>query len=174
MPVDITTDFNVPVYIDGTNVSAGYEFPWYQGTSSTANGYLQNSTSSFNPAQASVLSIANGTDNWWIYMFVQPTGGFQNGWTVSIPIESTLVADSNTKIQLVPFYVLSSAPSTLIAYTYLMDTFNMEADLPIKVVKQTTYPATSGMLGMGYIIRNMVSGTRVTGIAGALNLLRNS
>lgn len=174
MPVDISTDFNVPVYIDGTNVTAGYEFPWYQGTSSTANGYLQNSTSSFNPAQASVLTIANGTDNWWIYMYAQPPGGFQNGWTVSTPIESTLVADGNTRIQLVPFYVLSSSPSTLIAYTYLMDTFNMEANLPIKVVKQTTTPATSGMLGMGYIIRNMVSGTRVTGIAGTLNIQRNS
>ena len=172
-PVDITTNFNVPVYIDGTAVGSGYVFPWYQGNSSTANGYLANSTSSFNPATASVLSITNGTDNWWIFMYSEPPGGYQNGWTAGTPLEASFVSDASSQIQICPFYTTTSGGSTLIGYTHLLATYYMNANEPIKVNLQTSTAVNSTIKGQGYLIRNMVAGTRVTAIAGTLNVNRN-
>jgi hypothetical protein len=172
MPVDISTIFNVPVYLDGTTVGTSYVFPYYQGTSSTANGYLANSTSSFNPALASVLEISNGTDNWWILMY--DTATISAGWTVANTLEMGLVADSNTTVQICPFYTLSTLPGIIIAYTYLMDTYQMTANLPQKIVTNTTFPGSASQTGFGYIIKNLVSGTRVITLSGGHTVLRTS
>lgn len=173
-PVDITTDFNVPVYIDGTAVGSSYVFPWYQGTSSTANGYLANSTSSFNPAIASVLGITNGTDNWYIFMYSEPPGGYQNGWIAGTPLEASFVANANAQIQICPFYTTTTGGSTLIGYTHLLATYDIEQNKPIKVNLQTSTAVNSTIKGQGYLIRNITAGSRVTAIAGTLNVNRNS
>jgi hypothetical protein len=174
MPVDITTGaFNVPVYLDGNTVGNSYLYPYYQGTSAQADGYSQDSSSSFNPADASLLALpANGDFDWWVYMY--DTATVSNGWNIGVGLETVMVSDYDTPIQLCPFFTSTAFPGYLVGYTYLMGTWTLNQNLPIKIVTNTTFAGSSAMTGFGYLIRNMQSGTRITGVAGSLIILRTN
>jgi hypothetical protein len=175
LPVDITTpDFNVPTYIDGTTVSPTKYYPYYQGTSSTTDGYLANSTASLQPAVASIISITNGYDDWWILLYTEPSPTFQSGWLVASNLEASFVSDNDTAIQVMPFFTSVSDPSTIVGYTYQMSSHILSANLPYRIVTTTTFPVGPTMLGMGYLIRNMISGTRVTAVLGTHTIDRTS
>jgi hypothetical protein len=171
MPIDLTGGtYNVPVYLDGTTVSSSEYFPYYQGTSLQADGYAIDSTSPFNPADASLLAMTNGQNDWWTYMHLPTT--VTSGWTIADSIETSLVADNDTMIQLCPYFTSSVYPGLLIGYTYLMGTYELKQNLPLSIVKNTSFSGSSTDTGYGYLIRNMVSGTRVTAVAGTLSINR--
>jgi hypothetical protein len=175
LPVDITTpDFNVPTYIDGTTVSPTKYYPYYQGTSSTTDGYLANSTALLQPAVASIISITNGYDDWWVLLYTEPSPTFQSGWTVASGLEASFASDNDTAIQVMPFLTSVSDPSTIVGYTYQMSSHILSANLPYRIVTNTSFPVGPSIKGMGYLIRNMISGTRVTAVLGSHTIDRTS
>lgn len=164
MPVDVTTaNVNEPIYFDGTTVGSSYIYPYAQGTSTTANGYLANSTSAFNPAYASFLYINAGTDGWWPI-------SYQNTGTVYTPnteymrliSDGTFVSNANTTLQIIPFYTLSTNPGEIFADTSIMQTYNLVANQPTTVAADVRYAVSSTTDGSGIIMRNIVGSTRVT------------
>jgi len=163
-PVNITGNFNVPVYIDGTTVDPNYFYPFYQNTSTTANGYLANSTSSFQPPGAAILAITNGTDNWYKFADsnVTVTPSLSN---IAMIIEAgtQLVANANTTVQILPFIRDTVTPNTLIGLTTLMTTVELVANRPVSVYTGVTYsPVQSNIAaGSGLLIRNCTANTRV-------------
>ena len=174
-PVDITTrtttTANVPVYIDGTTVSSSEYYPYYQGTSSTSKGYYLNSVSQYYPAGASLLYMYNGTDNWWLYAMA----------SLSIPVTSQqslisenftqVVANANTTIQVVSCSSTTSDPTVLQGPTTQLCTYDLIENKPLRF-NFTTFTTTSGVIGSsGMLIRNMVSGTRVTVTYCRINLV---
>lgn len=69
LPANIQTNPLDPAYIVGSNTDPNYYYPYYQGTSTTANGYLANSTAQFTPAGAAFRTLYNGDDDFWIYTY---------------------------------------------------------------------------------------------------------
>jgi len=176
-PVNLTTSTtdNVPFYLAGTSVGSSYVFPWYQGTSSTADGYLANSTAPYYPAIASVLSIANGSGNWWKMMYATPTAGsFGAGWTVQLELLFTMMANVDTEIQLAGFYNLNGAPLTNLVYTSIMTSYIMKANQPLSIVYTTTWGTATNIKGFGMMVRNMTSGSTITGSTGSLTIYRSN
>ena len=175
-PVNLATNtYNLPVYLNGTAVSGTEYYPYVQGTSDTANGYIANSTSPLYPALAAILSMANGTDNWYELTFLTPSSGtFASGSTSSIEIISQLVTDVDTTIQVCPYYTTLASPSVILGYTNLMSTYNLKAFQPFLLNQTNSFftPATSK--GLGFLIRNMVSGTQITTINYTTTLYRNN
>jgi hypothetical protein len=172
MPINLTGGtYNVPVYLDGTTVSPSEYFPYYQGTSLQADGYAIDSSSPFNPADASLLAMTNGQNNWWTYMFMPTT--ITSGFNIANSLETSFVADNDTIIQICPYFTSTIYPGLLIGYTYLMGSYELKQNLPLSIVKNTTFlNALASNTGFGYLIRNMVSGTRVTAVAGSLTIKR--
>jgi hypothetical protein len=116
--------FQQPKYLtpSGTgNVASNQIYPYWSGTSTTANGYLQNSTSIFNPADATqFLSLAgvgggpSGPGPWWP---IEYSSFVFNGQPYNIPASDSLginykaqfVANNDTQIQLSRFIKFRSS-----------------------------------------------------------------
>jgi hypothetical protein len=173
-PIDYTTGtYNYPGYLDGTTVSSTKYFPFFQGTASTADGYNANSTGMFTPVAAGNWQIYNGQDNWWIFL----SATFSD--TVNAATEYlkyimnvTLVSDTNTTVQIVSFINFVGSPTVLRTDTLGMTTVELKANLPQAVTLVGSSGATSGAVynASGYVMRNIVSGTRVYAVAGELEL----
>ena len=164
-PIDITTanTFNIPVYLDGTDPGANYVYPYFQGTSSTANGYDANSTAPYYPWNASILDMPNGTDNWYIVAFANTLAAnpslFANiGVFMNLSIQLTSNAD--TTIQLCPFYK-NQVGANVFGFTNLMDTLDCPANQAIGLNKAVTF-SYLGAQDYGYLIRNINGNTRIT------------
>jgi hypothetical protein len=164
MPIDVTTaPTNVPVYIDGTTVGANYIYPYYQGTSTTANGYVANSTSSFNPAEASFLYLAAGTDGWWPISYEMTGNVYVPGQEfMRLISDGTFVSNANTTLQMIPFYTVQTNPGAIYADTAVMQTYNLTANQPTQVAADIRYETGINTDGAGIIMRNIVGSTRLT------------
>ena len=165
---DITTpSFNQPVYLDGTTVGTTQWFPFYQGTSSTANGYLQNSTGPWAPLGAQVLEINNGDDNWWIVAQANLTTA-SNVVTRQVALKMT--ANVSTVVQIATGRILSNGKIQCGTY---FDTIPVDYNLP--KYYQFTQPAKGPLTDkVVCIARNMIGNTRVYFFDGELNVYRNS
>lgn len=163
VPVNITGNYNVPVYLDGTTVGANYYYPFYQNTSSTANGYFANSTGSFTPTNAKFLTITNGTDNWYRYIDDAKVTSYTGNMGLSILSGTQFVANANTTIQIIPYIRDTVTPNIWVAATTLMTTIDLVANVPIGWNMDVTYFPVDGSVaaGAGMIIRNLVANTRV-------------
>lgn len=157
-----------PKYLDGTTVATTQYFPYYQGTSSTANGYLVNSTSSFNPSRASQVSAGNGTANWWICEFTMfystypnflrlPAGdNFQQRW------DAVVVSDIDTTIQVSGFLKFTTSDIDINMSTEeSWGTFYLKANQPQVINYKSSLAGSSAIDGGGMMMRNMIAGTRV-------------
>ena len=164
-PVNITGNVNVPVYIDGTTVDPNYFYPFYQNTSTTANGYLANSTSAWQPINAAVLAITNGTDGWYKFADSNVTVGSFEISNIGVVIRSgtQLVANANTTVQILPFIRDTVTPNTLIGITTLMNTIELVANRPVAINTDVTYSPLQANItaGAGLLIRNCTTNTRV-------------
>jgi hypothetical protein len=156
-----TANFDTPKYINGTNVNANYYYPYYQGTSTIANGYLANSTSQYNPADASQFNDYSGIDNWYAADYktfstpVQAFEVFKYEW------DGAIVANANTTIQLTSFATFLSAEYMVFLQDATLSTYELIANRP-QYISITTYSSGEATLdGAGLAIRNMVANTRV-------------
>lgn len=92
-----------PAYLIGANTDPNYYFPFYQNTSTTANGYYANSTGEFTPAGATFLTLFNGDDDWWIWTGTPLTTPVQNGSEYErAEFKLQIVATEPTIVQLLP------------------------------------------------------------------------
>jgi hypothetical protein len=165
-PVDLTTapSYNIPVYLDGTDPGANYIYPYFQGTSTTANGYLANSTSQYYPWNASVLNMPDGTDNWYIFTALQTANAnptLTSGRPVQLELDMQVAANANTSIQVLPIYT-NSGNTYLFGFTSLMDTVECPANTPVTVNKQDAISYLGGQDAYGYAIRNIGANSRAT------------
>jgi hypothetical protein len=170
-PIDITTNttFNVPVYIDGTTVSPTKYYPYFQGTSSTADSYVQNSTASLYPALASLLYIYNGDDNWWLMSYATLYSPSLAGYGLINNSITQLVSDSNTTVQLLSC-TKRTTQSFMQALTTNLVTIELLANKPARLTSDTATSGSGTYEAGGVLIRNMVAGTRVTVIYHKLEL----
>jgi hypothetical protein len=111
---DLVTDPlpGVPCYLLGTAPPAAGAWPFVTGTATTAAGYLANSTSAYNPYQASQLVISHGQSGWY----------FLNVYNLDDPLDTTealqywnewqITTDPpNTWIQFCPFVKFTTSPA---------------------------------------------------------------
>jgi len=168
LPIDISTGFNTPTFLYGTDVPANEYFPFYQNTSTTAMGYVANSTAAWTPGFAGLLNINNGDDNWWIAgmtPFTAPGAQF----TLRNRTTLTLVANANTTCQ-VAFFRLSQ-PGNIIAAGTFFSTIELLANKPIKFYGEQ-YSVGSGANAAGVLIRNMVANTELICVEGRVDVLQ--
>jgi hypothetical protein len=164
MPTDVTTaNLNAPIFIDGTTVGANYIYPYFQGTSTTANGYLANSTSSFNPALASFLYISSGTDGWYPINY-EIVGTVFSGGTEYMRLisDGTMVSNANATVQMIPFYTVDTDPGGIYADGAFFQTYNLVANQATTFNSDTRYDVSANTDGSGIIMRNITGNTRVT------------
>jgi hypothetical protein len=156
LPVDITTGvYNVPVYLDGTDVLANEYFPPYQNTSTTSMGYVNNSTAPWEPGNAGLLNIYNGDDNWWII----GEATFSPAATVLLREgQYGFVANANTTIQVLSGRKLAN---NLIAAGTYFTTIELIQDKPYFYFSRE-FASGSGTDTIVYMLRNIVSNTQVT------------
>ena len=102
----------MPCYLTGSAPPAGGAWPFVTGNSTTAAGYLANSTSAYNPYPASQLVISHGQQGWYflnVYNLADPldtTEALQywNQWQITTDTASTW-------IQLCPFVKFTTSPA---------------------------------------------------------------
>jgi len=167
LPVAVSnTAINQPVYITGTAVTANRIYPYYQGTSSTTIGYVATSIAPFIPIGAAELRIQNGNFNWY-------TVAESNGWpqanivvnAYEITNQATylqVVANANTKVQVVPFQKYQSNTDLIFADTTQLSTYELVANEPFIIYQQSSLFGTEQEYGQGLLMRNMVANTKVT------------
>ena len=161
-----------PVYLDGSTVSSSYYFPFFSGTSSTANGYYDNSSGSFNPAQASYFKTDQGEFGGWYSFIYTPISWSVGSGTLVYQLSFAAVSNVNTSIQIVKYATFVGFPK-MRSNDQGIQTYELIANKPIYFTSQI---GTGGDFadndGAGYLIRNMVSGSRVTLVYGDLAVRR--
>ena len=170
LPVNTTTAPvpNVPQYINGTTQTTK-KYPYFQGTSSTADGYFANSTGVWTPGDACAFIYNPGVGGWY---------DLQN-WYFSTPISTTEVVQFDLKNQFVSNAdtVLQIAPYTVNSGDYYVDTqfitsITLPANQPYYYYVTTIFAAVVNLDAVGYIWRNIVGGTQVTSVSAYLQLYR--
>jgi hypothetical protein len=176
-PIDYTTGtYNYPGYLDGTTVLSTKYFPFFQGTSSTADGFNANSTGILTPVAARGWQIYNGQNNWWIYLYTAFTETVDAATEyIRFLMNVTLVSDTNTTVQVVSFLTYVGSPTVLRSDTLGTTTVELKANLPQTLVLTGSSGAAPGVVyeASGYVIRNMISGTRVYAVEGEIEISKS-
>jgi hypothetical protein len=162
-PVDVTTDStrNVPVFIPGVDPGANYVYPYIQGTSTTANYYVANSTAPFYPATAAELNIDDGDDNWWRVGQITYNANNPAGVGVFFRSRIQLVSDApNTKVQVVEGLRVAGANYDRVVTTF-MGTYTLNEIEPIWIDRRVGYTTDSITSGASLYIRNITSNATV-------------
>jgi len=180
MPVQANANviLNDPIYLDGITLDANYYYPYYQNTSTTANGYLATSTSSFQPAGASYQILDNGDDNWYIFIYdnfsatasypLDPTEYFK------LELNATFIANADSVIQLGAFYTANNTGTLIYHDTIIDGTYILPANVPIEINFAQAYEGSANNLtdGGGFIFKNIIGNTRVTTLYNKLELYK--
>ena len=170
LPIDLTSygaggnlwlqDFDKPKYLIGTNVPANEVFPYYQNTSSTADGFYANSTAQYQPGWAGALKMDNGDNNWWVLDYKKFPTTIPIGESYIIKYDLGVVANVNTTIQTTRFATYSNGESTY-SRNDSWNTINLTANVPCLIESEIDGAGSAIVSGAGYMIRNMVSSTQV-------------
>ena len=164
LPINITTAnvFNsTPVYINGSTITSSYWSPFYSGTSTTANGYANNSTAAFTPGGAGVFSIPNGTNGWYSITGGTPTSTLSTGEYLYQVIQVQMFPDIDCTVQLAP-WLKFTGNTNLISGDKFFSTLDLTANQPYTFNQKVFIGSTSSSIdGFGYMIRNGTSGANV-------------
>lgn len=166
-----------PKYLDtqysGTTTDL---YPYYEGTSSTADGYDANSTGPFTPASAAQLKLTNGQTNVYCVEY-KPYDG-----TIRIPVDENVlcefagqfVANVDCTIQFMSFVTNNTFPNDMIIDSESFDTYNLKAneptriDLERKIALESSTPGTFNT-GTGFAMRLMTASANVYVLRGDFN-----
>ena len=182
LPVAISnlSIINQPVYINGNTLDANYYYSFYQNTSTTANGYLANSTASFTPAGAGYQIIDNGDNNW--YGFIYDNFGNTTNYPLKadesfkLELNTTLIANTDTTVQIGAFYTTNSNVygSSFFHDTALEGTYILPANVPTQISFSQAYEnqANNNTDGGGFIIKNIMGNTQATVMYSSLQLFK--
>jgi len=161
---------NKPSYLTGTTVSANNVYPWKQGTSNdTANTngnnfYLANSTASYAPANAAILLLTDGDDNWYSLAFNDMNG---NG-TYRITFNCVIVSNANTTIQFVPGYSNSVLSGTFYCPTELMYTIDLIENKQTIIDQIWNFSGNLSFANNAIFVRNITANSNVNFVVGSL------
>jgi hypothetical protein len=167
LPIPIATaTVPRPVYIDGTNVDPNYYVPYYSGTSSTANGYFENSTAPYEPAYASFQSLSEGDEGWYYLIYGPPTISLNDQENLILSLEATLTSNVDSIVQISHFYTTATDYPLGIIYrqTTADSMYIIMGDTPYQAQLNYQFQATPNnpIVQAGFIIRNIIGNTRVT------------
>jgi hypothetical protein len=159
-----TLDFAKPKYNATTYSGSGGLYPYYEGTSSISNGYVANSTGSFQPADASALGIYNGDFNWWVLEYDTVSSSVTSGETLAISVTTQVTAVSDVTIQLAGFVTFIGDGQYMVCDTDShLFTYNLYAGQPTNIDAEIGITGSGTIDGGGFLIRNMSSSNVFTG-----------
>ena len=176
LPVDITTldmdQVNVPFYLIGNDPGSNYHFPYYQNTSSTANGFDANSTAPFQPADASFQIVLQGEDGWYVYM---SNYAYSSNITTSefeiVSALTTLISDVDAAVQIAKCTLTTVSNVNLAGIdTIGISTLDLKANTPYQLDYETTFVSGGNVNKGGMILRNITSNANVIGIFGTMSV----
>jgi hypothetical protein len=163
-PVSVTTfstnikslNFATPKYNTTTYTGGGGYFPYATGNSSTADGYVANSTAAWTPAFAAQLQVLNGDLNWWVLEYDTISNVVTTSESLVIDARLQMVSFGNVTVQLAPFVTLSSTGNTMIVDTdSSFFTYELSDLKPINVDIELSIAGANIIDGGGILIRNM-------------------
>jgi len=165
LPINVTarTSFDQPIYLIGTNPGASYRYPYFQGTSTTANGYVQNSTGVFTPANAVDFQRNDGDYNWWIMTWAAVANvTLALNESIYTRCYAQFVSPSNATIQVTAVFTPASSPSLYIGDDQFLHTYTLVANEPLFIVYEDYAKLTGGVIGgAGIMFRNLTAGANV-------------
>ena len=173
-PVNVTTRTNLldPFYIIGSNPGSSYYYPYFQGTSSTLDGYYANSTSSFYPADAALWAGIPGTFGW--YKAVYANVSFPSLTQMPVIYRAQFVCDTTATIQLAIYGEEILFPGTMISADTNIQTIELQANKPQYVYINTAATAIGNVTTqVGIMIRNITTGANVISPQGSFGISRN-
>lgn len=164
LPIEISTAIVPrPVYLDGTIVNPNYYNPYFQGTSTTANGYSNNSTAPYTPAGASFQTWQEGVDGFYSFIYSGSNLSLANNENLQTFLEATITSNNDTVVQLIPFYFIDNSGNYYTQHTtdstyIILGNTSYQAQLNINYEASVNNP----IVGAGFAIRNIIANTRVT------------
>lgn len=94
----------VPCYLAGTALPTAGGWPFISGTATTADGYLANSTSAYNPYGASQLVVSHGGQGWYFINVLNVDNPLTTAEALQYWTQWQISSDTpNTWIQICPF-----------------------------------------------------------------------
>ena len=169
-PVDLSTldmGDNLPWYLIGTDPGANYIYPFYQGTSTTANGYYANSTGAMTPALAGQIAIAQGDDNWYVFIADTYSSNILANVEYELKQDSfQFVSNVDAQIQVLDVN-FATVGNVLYAYadTQQLNTVSLIANSPYFYYRQFSSTATANRGSGGVMVRNITANSNVTCIS---------
>ena len=146
---------NAPSYVRPTTtpISSTKYYPFWQGTSSTTDGYLANSTASLQPALATNAIIVTGDNDWYALLEILVPGGY-SPQTEGFAIEGTFqfVASSDCKFQLTPFTTFQNATSDFVLNDQFHTTYDLTANEPLIINLNDAYSGYNSLFVSGYSV----------------------
>ncbi len=154
----------------GSTISSTKIYPFYQGTASTADGYLANSTGSLAPKESAFLELVNGQDQWYIFALSLIQSGFRPGVDEIVQtLQLQVVSDADVTFQIMPFGIFTTALTTLSCNSQFMYNYELKANHPTGVDFNQDYFGFGGTgQSVGYCARVVQSTGTVTIISGDL------
>lgn len=179
LPVNVNTfgnvtigAFGVPKYLASTYSGGGGIYPYYQGNSSTSDGYANNSTAQYIPGRASFLTINNGDLNWYVVEYSDFDGGATVATTEQLNIRSQqqVVANVDCVLQVVPFVTTTTNGNLCLIDTQTIGTYTLYAGVPERINYISSIFGATTINGGGLIARSLTSSSRIDWVFGGLTL----
>lgn len=174
IPIDVNsrTSFDQSFYVIGTNPGASYYYPWYQATSTTANGYQTNSTGVYTPTAARDWERQNGDWDWYILNWVSLNTTIAAGERVVTICYIQVVADMDTTWQVQGVFTVVGQDQDYIGNDIFMHTFQIKANQPQFFVLQDEAFLTGTLGGVGVMLKNLTTGSQLDVVNCNLQVLR--
>jgi len=171
-PVNVTsrTSLNQPIYIIGTDPGSNYYYPYYQATSTTANGYDANSISSFNPYSAVTWQRADGDWDWWVVNWLYVNTPIAAGEQITTTSYLQFVSDIDATIQITGVFTSVSSNTIYEGNDLFLNTINLTANQPVYYRYQDVAYFTGTLGGLGIMMRNITNGANVIVVDSLLQL----
>jgi len=142
LPVLYATNAPSIVRPTTTPISSTRWYPYYQGTSSTANGYDASSTGSFTPAAATDGNFVTGQNDWYPLGSVDVGGGIASYEYFVIDAVFQFVSSTDATIQLNPFAKFKYS-STFTVNDQNITTIELKANQPQLYALEDEYVGVS-------------------------------
>lgn len=180
IPIPVSSaNYNLPVYLAVPNtINQSYISPYMQGTASTANGFLANSTGVYTPYEAAFQVLTSfGEDGWWPYiyeLFPNTAPPLSNVENFQLFNETTFFSDKDTIVQVAPFYTTSDFPGYLFINTEQVSDYIVMGNTTYQVQLNATYDEKDNNTtnGGGFVFRNMIGNTLIDVVSSKIELNR--
>jgi hypothetical protein len=169
----INGNFETPKYLTSVYSGGGGFYPYFTGNSSTADGYIANSTARFQPLDAVYLGFNNGDLNWQIADYQYFGNLFSAGESIGIDWTVNFIANANCTIQVLPIITYSLIANTAVGETSGgFDVINLIANQPFSYRANGVFTGDGIVDGSGVGIRNFTSSANIIIESGSFAIYR--